>query len=120
MQEQQQVQALARRLYEKKAAHIVALQVSHLIVVTEAMLIASGSFANQVRALADEMEKTGAELGLTLHRREGVQEARWIILDFGHILVHLMHREERAYYNLERLWEDGTNQIPLDFDQTKE
>lgn len=120
MQDKQQVLTLAQRLYEKKAWNIVALDVSHLTVITETMLIASGSFSNQVRALTDEVEETAAELGLTVHRKEGLHEGRWVILDFGHILVHIMHREEREYYHLERLWEDGTNRIPLPFDQTRE
>lgn len=120
MQEKQDVIQLAQRLYDRKAWNIVALDVAHLTVITESMLIASGSFVNQVRALADEVEETAAEMGLTLHRKEGLHEGRWVILDFGHVLVHIMHREEREYYHLERLWEDGTNKIALPFDQTQE
>ena len=61
----------------------------------------------QVKTLCDELEDKAASLGLDLLRKEGYNEGRWIVLDFGHILVHIFHPEERQYYHLERLWEDG-------------
>lgn len=76
--------------------------------------------ANLVKALADEVDERMAKEGLALRRMEGQGEGRWIVMDYGHILVQLFHQEERAYYNLERLWEDGTNRLVLPFDQTAE
>ena len=59
-----------------------------------------------------------AELGVPIRRREGQNEGRWIILDYGFMLVHIFHTEEYEYYNLERLWTDGSNRLVLPFDQT--
>ena len=55
---------------------------------------------------------------MELKRSEGMREGRWIALDFDNVMVHIFHQEDRAYYNLERLWEDGSNRLPLPFDQT--
>ena len=82
------------------------------------MIIASGRTAAQVKALADEVDEKMAEAGWNLRRSEGATEGRWIVMDYGSILVHIFHQEERAYYNLERLWEDGSNRLVLPFDQT--
>ncbi|MDO4837936.1 MAG: ribosome silencing factor [Clostridia bacterium] len=120
MQDNALVQEIARALYERKAQDIVALNVGHLTVITDYMVIASGRNANLVKALADEVDERMAKEGLALRRMEGQGEGRWIVMDYGHILVQLFHQEERAYYNLERLWEDGTNRLVLPFDQTAE
>ena len=61
-----------------------------------------------------------AEAGWILRRSEGGTEGRWIVMDYGSILVHIFNQEERSYYNLERLWEDGSNRLSLPFDQTVE
>jgi len=114
------VQELSQVLYNNKARDIVALDVSGLTVICDHMIIASGRTANQVKALADDVDEKAAELGLDLRRSEGQTEGRWIILDYGYIIVHVFHQEERAFYNLERLWEDGNNRAVLPFDQTIE
>ena len=118
MQDQELVVKAAQKLYERKAGDIAALKTGHLTVICDYMLIASGRTAAQVSALAEDVDQVMSEEGLPLRRSEGVHEGRWIVLDYGHILVHLFHRDERAYYNLDRLWNDGTNQLPLPFDQT--
>ena len=120
MQDNALVQEIASALYEHKAQDIVALDVSHLTVITDYMVIASGRNANLVKALADDVDERMAKEGLTLRRMEGQGEGRWIVMDYGHILVQLFHQEERTYYNLERLWEDGSNRMVLPFDQTVE
>ena len=118
MQDQEIVIKAAQKLYDRKAADIVALKTGHLTVLCDYMLIASARNANQVTSLTDEVDEVMAEAGVTLRRSEGRQEGRWVVLDYGHILIHIFHREERAYYHLERLWSDGTNQLDLPFDQT--
>lgn len=120
MQDQSLVQELSQVLYNNKARDIVALDVMNLTVICDWMIIASGRTANQVKALADDVDEKAAELGLDLRRSEGQTEGRWVILDYGHIIVHVFHQEERAFYNLERLWEDGSNRAVLPFDQTIE
>ena len=106
---------IAKILYDKKATQIVALDVSNLTVITEAMVIASGRNALQVRALADEVEDRLSEQGIEPLRKEGHQDGRWIVLDYGTALVHIFHNQEREFYRLDKLWEDSENRIPLPF-----
>ena len=118
MQDQELVLSIAQTLYDHKAGEIAALKVGHLTVLCDYMVIASGRSAAQVSALADDVDEMMAARGFRLRRSEGAREGRWIVLDYGHILVHLFHRDERAYYHLDRLWTDGTNAIELPFDQS--
>ncbi len=111
-------QDIAQTLYKNKANHILALDVRELTVITDYMVIASGRNANQCKALADDVDDRMAELGYQMRRNEGMADGRWIILDYGSIMVHIFHQEERQFYNLERLWEDGNNRLVLPFDQT--
>ena len=120
MQDQEIVLRIARLLYDRKAQDIVALDVSHLTVLCEHMIIASGRTDNQVSALSDAVDELLFQEGMMLRRSEGRREGRWVILDYGHIIVHLFHRDERAFYGLDRLWNDGTNALDLPFDQTKD
>ena len=89
------VTKIASILYDKKAQNIVALNVKDLTVITDCMLIATGRSTIQVRTLAEEVEEKMAEQGYEPIRREGMQEGRWIVLDYGELLVHLFHQEER-------------------------
>ena len=118
MQNLQLVQEAAQELYKNKAGQIVALDVQGMTVICNYMLIAAGRTVNQVKALADDVDERMAELGVPIRRREGQNEGRWIILDYGFMLVHIFHTEEYEYYNLERLWTDGSNRLVLPFDQT--
>ncbi len=106
-------QQIAKVLSDKKAQNIVILNVGHLTVITDYMVIATGRSVLQTRALADEVDDKMAQLGISLRSREGLQEGRWIVLDYGTVLVHIFHPDDREHYNLERLWADGTNSIPL-------
>lgn len=110
----------AEALYQKKAQDIVALDVSALTVITDTMLIASGRNVLQVKTLADEVEDKMAEAGVPLLRRDGQRDSRWIVLDYGTLLVHLFHTQEREFYRLEKLWEHDGNRIPLPFDENEE
>ena len=107
------VKQIAKTLDDKKAVDIIALDVSHLTVITDYMVIASGRSVLQTRSLADDLDDKMAELDIPLRTREGYQEGRWIVMDYGTVLVHIFHPESREYYHLERLWADGTNTIDL-------
>ena len=106
---------IARILYEKKALDITVLSVGHLTVITDYMVIASGRSSLQVKALADDVDDALAMEGVSLRAREGQEEGRWIVLDYGTVLVHIFHPEDRQFYHLERLWEDGENREILPF-----
>ena len=111
---------IAGILYEKKAQNIVALDVHDLTVITDCMIIASGRSALQVKSLADEVEEKLSEMGEEPIRKEGQQEGRWVVLDYGNVLVHLFHPEEREFYRLDKLWENDQNRIALGFDEDDE
>ena len=102
----EQVLALCEVLDNKKALDILAVNVADKTIIADWFVIASGRSTTQVKALCDELEEKAAERDLSARRKEGYQEGRWIVVDFGTILVHLFHPEEREYYNLERLWVD--------------
>lgn len=118
MQDQETVLRLAQFLYSRKAQDIVVLNVSHLTVLCDHMVIVSGRTNNQVSSLADSVDEFMAGEGMDLRRSEGRNEGRWAVLDYGHVIVHIFHRDERAFYGLDRLWNDGTNALALPFDQT--
>ena len=102
----EQVLAICELLYNKKALDIKALYVADKTIVADWFIVCSGHAVQQVKTLADEVEDKAAELGLSVIRKEGYQEGRWIVLDLANILVHIFHPAEREYYNMERLWED--------------
>ena len=103
--------AICKVLYDKKAIDILALHIGDRTIIADWFVVASGTSVTHVRALCDELEEKAGELGLEIRRKEGYEDARWIVLDFGFALVHLFHPEERAYYNIERLWEGDDNMI---------
>ena len=116
MEQEMLVKTIAKVLDDKKAIDIRALRVGHLTVITDYMLLASGRNILQTKALAEDVEDKMAELGVPLRSREGQQEGRWIVLDYGTVLVHIFHPEAREYYHLEKLWSDGENEVDLGLD----
>lgn len=98
---------ICKILDDKKAVDIKALYVADKTIIAEWFVVCSGRSSVQVKTLCEELENKAPELGLAVRRKEGYNEGRWIVLDFGDILVHIFHPEEREYYNLERLWADG-------------
>lgn len=98
--------AAARAADDKLAENIVAFDVSEQLALTDVFVVCSGSNDRQVRAIQEAIEEHLHELGVKAARREGEREGRWILLDFGDIVVHVLHVEDRSYYALERLWSD--------------
>ncbi|KQV05471.1 MULTISPECIES: ribosome silencing factor [unclassified Kitasatospora] len=92
---------------DKLAHDIIAFDVSDVLSITDAFLIASASNDRQVKAIAEEIEEQLREkLDVKPVRREGEREGRWILLDYLDIVVHVQHSEERSFYSLDRLWKD--------------
>lgn len=104
---------IAQILDNKKAVDISVLKVDHLTSITDYFVIASGTSAQAVHALYEEVTDKLLEEGISFRRNDGVRESRWIVLDYNSVIVHLFHTEEREHYNIERLWADGTNQVPF-------
>ena len=107
--------AAATAASDKLATDILILDVSEPLVITDVFVLASASNDRQVRAVVDAVEERLRELGAKPLRREGHQEGRWVLLDFGDIVVHVQHAEEREFYRLERLWKDCP---VIEFDDT--
>ena len=109
------VHAAARAAADKLATDILAFDVSEQLVITDAFLLASGSNDRQVRAVVDAIEDALRDLGAKPVQREGERDGRWVLLDYGEIVVHVQHEEERQFYALERLWRDcPTIALPAD------
>ena len=105
----------ARAAADKMATDIIAVDVSETLSITDVFLICSATNDRQVRAISDAIEAALDEIDVDPVRREGEREARWILLDYVDIVVHVQHQEERAYYQLERLWRDcPTIELPDD------
>jgi len=100
------VAAAAAAADSKGGEDIVALDVSQPLPLVDAFLLVSGTSERNVAAIADAVEERMLELGYKRLRREGRTESRWVLLDFGDLVVHVFHEEERIYYGLERLWKD--------------
>jgi ribosome-associated protein len=98
--------AAAQAAADKLASDILLLDVSEQLVITDVFLLASAPSDRQVKAIVDDIEEQLRDLGAKPIRREGEKEGRWVLLDFGDIVVHVQHQEERVFYALERLWKD--------------
>jgi ribosome-associated protein len=97
----------------KIATDIVLIDVSDRLAITDVFVIATGSNERQVEAIVDEVEEQLRRVDAKPLRREGRRDGRWVLLDYGDIVVHIQHAEERVYYALERLWRDCPT-IPFD------
>lgn len=93
----------AQAALDKKAVDVVALDVSEHLALTDAFLICTGTNERQVDAIVDGIEDAVEEPPV---RREGKGQGRWVLLDFGDFVAHVQHGDERAFYDLERLWKD--------------
>lgn len=96
----------ANALNEKKAICLSALKVDDLTVLTEYFLLCTATSSTHVKALADEAEFKLAEAGITPHHIEG-KSTGWILLDYGSVIIHVMSKEARDFYNLDKMWSDG-------------
>lgn len=92
---------------DKKARDIVTLDMRKLTVATDYFIICSANTTQQVKAIADNIEKELAEKEVFFAHKEGYREANWILLDYGDCVVHVFTEEDRHFYNLERLWGDA-------------
>lgn len=111
---------VAKELFMKKAEDVRLLKVDHLTIVADYFLLASGRSDVHVKSLCDEVEKIMEQEGRERLRIEGYRQGRWIVLDYGDIIIHIFHRSEREFYDLERLWIDGDNCIKITEDMIME
>nr|WP_209310663.1 ribosome silencing factor [Streptomyces spiramenti] len=110
------ISVAAQAAADKLAHDIIAYDVSDVLAITDAFLLASAPNDRQVKSIIDGIEQQLQEqLGVKPLRREGEREGRWVLLDYSDIVVHVQHSEERVFYALERLWKDCP-ELPLPAD----
>lgn len=101
------VLALKKALDAKFAQDIIVMDLRNVSPIADFFVIATGGSAPQMAALAETAEDTLKNEGMNLFHKEGVQSAKWVLLDFGSVIMHLFDKESREYYNLERTWGDA-------------
>lgn len=103
----ERVKRIAQALYDKKAENIDILDISELTSLGDYFIICTCNSTTQVKACIDEAEEKMAEVGILPSHKEGYAGGTWVLMDFGDIIVHVMQRETRDFYALEKLWDDA-------------
>ena len=96
-----------KALDDKKGEDIKVIDISHISVLADYFIIANGTNDSQVRALVEAVEEELDKAGFEVKQREGYGLGNWVLLDFGNIIVHVFDKENRLFYDLERIWRDG-------------
>lgn len=108
MEQAKQMAKLAfKALEDKKGEDIKVIDIAEISVLADYFIIANGSNANQVNAMVDSVEEELSKAGYDVKQREGYGLGNWVLLDFGDIIVHVFDKENRLFYDLERIWRDG-------------
>lgn len=94
-------------LEEKKGEDIQVIEIGDISVIADYFIIANGTNSSQVDALVDSVKDMLGRQGYEPKRIEGVRSASWILMDYGDVIVHVFSKEDRLFYNLERIWRDG-------------
>jgi len=107
MKEEQAVTAVREALDVKFGQDIVVMDLRELTTIADYFVIATATSRPQMVALADSVLEAMVDYNIDLHHTEGMQAGNWVLLDFGSIIVHLFDKENRDFYNLERVWGDA-------------
>ena len=108
--ENKKLDIIVQACEDKKATDIKVLEIGEFSSIADYFVIVSGNSSTQVDSIADSIEEKMAEAGYEVENAEGKNSLRWIVLDYSDIIVHIFHKDERDFYNLERLWEDREKQ----------
>lgn len=103
----EQLKAALSAVEEKKGRDVILLDLRGISMVTDYFLIVTGNSSTQVKAIAENLQEKLPEGGVEILRIEGMAEAKWVLLDCGDLVIHIMQEEARRFYNLERLWGDA-------------
>ncbi len=98
---------IVKALDSKRAKEIEVLRVGDITILADYFILCTATSTTQIRTLADLCEETVEKLGEELHHREGERESGWVLLDFSTVVVHIFLPEQREFYKLDRLWQDG-------------
>ena len=94
-------------LDDKKSKDIKVIDISNVSVMADYFVIASGTNSNQVQAIVDNVEEQRVRAGFEAKQIEGNRNSSWILMDYGDVIVHVFSKEDRLFYDLERIWRDG-------------
>lgn len=101
------VNIAVKAIEDKKGSEIKVLNIQGLSPIADYFVIASGTNENQLHAMCDEVSEELSKNGIHAKHTEGYQAGKWILIDYGDFIVHLFNKEEREFYNLERIWKDA-------------
>jgi ribosome-associated protein len=107
MNKQELLHIAVKAADDKRAEDILALNMQGISLIADYFIICHGNSDKQVQAIAREIKDKAEENGYSARRTEGFDEAKWVLIDLGDVVAHVFHRDERTYYNLERLWGDA-------------
>ena len=108
MNSREMVKLACEAMEEKKAQDIKIIDIEKVSTLADYFIIASGSNRNQVQAMADNVNELLGRAGLEPKQVEGYQNANWILLDYRDVVIHIFDEENRLFYDLERIWRDGS------------
>ena len=108
-----------KALEDKKAVDIKVIDIEKVSILADYFIIASGTNRNQVQAMADNAEEVLGHAGYEPRQIEGYQNANWILMDYGDLVIHIFDEENRLFYDLERIWRDGQSLSITDLDKAE-
>ncbi|MCR8645731.1 ribosome silencing factor [Paenibacillus sp. N1-5-1-14] len=103
----QLMELIVHAVDDKKAMNVVTLNVTEISMVSDYFVICSGNSETQVQAIATEARKKADAKGVKVRGIEGFDTAKWVLIDMGDVVLHVFHRDDREYYNIERIWSDA-------------
>lgn len=103
-----------KTLDEKKAIDVKIIDIRELSVIADYFMIAGANNDRQVKALADQVEEKLGKAGVSPKGIEGYQNANWILMDYGDVIIHIFNQEQRLFYDIERIWTNGTGSNIVD------
>ena len=101
------VKLAVEALEEKKGEDVKIIDIEGVSVIADYFVLASASNANQTQALVDNVEEKLFKAGYECHQKEGSMSSTWVLMDYGDVIVHVFSKEDRLFYDLERIWRDG-------------
>ena len=107
------VKIIKEALLDKKAFDLKIIDISKISVMADYFIIASGNNQNQIKAMCDEVDEKMSKEGVHPRQTEGYESANWVLMDYSDIIVHVFDKENRLFYDLERIWSDGENVLDI-------
>jgi len=107
MEAKEMAKLAIQALEDKKAQDIKVIDIGEVSTIADYFIIASGKNRSQIQAMCDNVDETLERAGVSKKQTEGYQNANWVLMDYGDIIVHIFDTENRLFYDLERIWRDG-------------